>query len=36
MDTEDGLVAAKAEEGIGEGWVGSLGLADANCYIENG
>ena len=30
------LVVAKGEEGIGEGWIGSLGLADANCYIENG
>ena len=22
--------------GIGEGWIGSLGLADAKCYILNG
>ena len=22
--------------GMGEGWIGSLGLADANYYIENG
>ena len=22
--------------GVGEGWIGSLGLADANYYIENG
>ena len=22
--------------GVGEGRIGSLGLADANCYIENG
>ena len=20
----------------GEGWIGSLGLADANCYIQDG
>jgi len=29
-DTENGLVVGK--EG-GEGWIGSLGLADANYYI---
>ena len=23
-------------EGVVEGWIGSLGLADANYYIENG
>ena len=23
-------------KGVGEGWIGSLGLADANCYIQNG
>ena len=23
-------------EGVGEGWIGSLGLADANYHIENG
>ena len=23
------------EEGAGEGWIGSLGLADANYYIQN-
>ena len=23
-------------DGLGEGWIGSLGLADANYYIENG
>ena len=22
--------------GMGEGWIGSLGLADAKCYILNG
>ena len=22
--------------GVGEGWIGSLGLADANYYIQNG
>ena len=29
------LVVAK-EEGGGEGWIGSLGLADTNYYITNG
>ena len=24
------------EGGVGEGWIGSLGLADANYYTENG
>ena len=23
-------------EGMGEGWIGNLGLADENYYIENG
>ena len=23
-------------EGVGEGWIGSLGLADANWYIHKG
>ena len=23
------------EEGVGDGWIGSLGLADANYYIQN-
>ena len=23
-------------EGVGEGWIGSLGLADVNYYIQNG
>ena len=32
--TEDGLVAAK-EEGLAEGWIGSLGLAVANWHIES-
>ena len=31
-DMEEGLVVAK-EMGEGEGWTGSLGLVDANCYI---
>ena len=22
--------------GVGEGWTGNLGLADANCYMYNG
>ena len=30
IDIENRLVVAK---GQGEGWIGSLGLADANCYI---
>ena len=31
------LVAAKGEgKGEGVGWTGSLGLIDANYYIENG
>ena len=24
------------EKGVGEGWIGSLGLADVSYYIENG
>ena len=32
-DLENTLVVAK---GDGEGWIGSLGLADANYYTENG
>ena len=35
MDTENRLVAAKGE-GLGEGWSGRLGLADANYHTENG
>ena len=31
---EDRLVVAK-EEGVAEGWIGSLGLAVANWYIES-
>ena len=26
----------QGERGVEEGWIGSLGLADANYYIENG
>ena len=34
IDTENRLVVAKGEgEWEGEGWSGSLGLADANYYI---
>ena len=31
-DSENRLVVVKGE-GVGEGWIGSLGLADANYYI---
>ena len=31
-DTENRLVVAKGEW-VGEGWIGSFGLADANHYI---
>ena len=34
-DTEDGLVVAQGN-GVREGRVGTLGLADANCDTENG
>ena len=34
-DIENRLVVIKGER-VGEGWIGSLGLADANYYIENG
>ena len=34
-DIENRHVVAKWEGG-GEGWSGSLGLADANYYIQNG
>ena len=34
-DIENRFVVAK-EEGVGKGWMGSLGLANANCYMENG
>ena len=33
MDTDDRLVVAK---GMGEGWIQSLGLVDANYYIWDG
>ena len=32
IDIENRLVVAKGE-GVGEGWIESLGLADANYYI---
>ena len=32
-DIESRHVVFKGEEGVGEGWTGSLGLADANYYI---
>ena len=31
---ENRLVAARRES-VGEGWIGSLRLADANWYIQN-
>ena len=31
--TENRLVVAKGDGGMGEGWIGSLGLAHANYYI---
>ena len=34
-DIENRLVVAKGWW-LGNGWTGSLGLADANCYIQNG
>ena len=34
-DVENRHVVAKGE-GVGEGWIGSLGLADANHYIWKG
>ena len=34
-ETENRLTVAKREEG-GVGWIGGLGLADANCYTWNG
>ena len=30
---ETRLVVAKGEGGVGEGWVGSLGFADANYFM---
>ena len=34
---ENRLVVAKGEGwGVKEGWIGSLELADANCYIQVG
>ena len=30
------LVVAKEEVGVEESWTGSLGLADANYYTQNG
>ena len=35
MDLENKLVVAKGE-GEGKGRTGSLGLADVNCYIQDG
>ena len=32
-DIENRLVVAKRAGRVGEGWSGSLGLADANCCI---
>ena len=34
-DIENRFVVAKGEDGWGEGWIGSLELANANYYIEN-
>ena len=30
-----GLPSSQGKGEEGEGWLGSLGLLDANCYIEN-
>ena len=35
-DIENRLVVAKGEGVVGEEWIGSLGLADANYYIQDG
>ena len=35
-DIENRLVVAKGKKGWEDGWIGSLGLADASYYIENG
>ena len=35
MDLENRLVVAK-QEGEGVGWIGSLGLIDANYCLQNG
>ena len=37
-DIENRLVVAKVVVGglVGEGWSGSLGLADVNCYTQDG
>ena len=32
-DLENRLVVAKRKGGVGEGWIGNLGLADANHFI---
>ena len=33
-DVENRLVVAKGERQAGEGWIGSLSLADANYYVQ--
>lgn len=35
MDTESRQAAAK-EKGLGEGWSGKLGLAEASVHLQNG
>ena len=35
-DIENRFVIAEGNGSVGEGWIGSLGLADANYYIWNG
>ena len=35
-DIENRFVIAEGNGRVGEGWIGSLGLADANYYIWNG
>ena len=32
-DIENRLVITNGDGGVGEGWIGSLGLADVNYYI---
>ena len=36
IDIESRLVTSLRGKGEGEGWIGSLGLAEANYYIQNG
>ena len=36
LDIENRLAVTKGAQGVGEGWIGSLGLADTNYCISNG